>query len=176
MQTQPNPTQITSSIATRSTYVMMLYCISLISLIYTTFARPIQSKHTNLKNDATEELPSHQTTLVPNSCLNHENDDTVIVKLLDEASYPLISTKCRNQYMIVDLEQDSLWHKYFVSTRTYHYNLVGPEKDDHVNWQQWMIPEMENFLVSPDCNTCDPDHELNVKYSTNSGIYKHKNT
>ena len=151
---------------------MKLYCLSLICLIYTIFARPSQNKHSPLIND--DDTHSSETTTVPNSCLNHEDDDTVIVKLLDDDSYPLITTKCRNQYMIVDFKQDPLWRKYFVSARNYHYNLIGPEKDDHVNWQEWIIPEMEDFIVSPDCISCDEDHELNIKYSTSSGIYKHQ--
>eukprot|EP00486_Rosalina_sp_Unknown_P000608 CAMPEP_0201568888 /NCGR_PEP_ID=MMETSP0190_2-20130828/10205_1 /ASSEMBLY_ACC=CAM_ASM_000263 /TAXON_ID=37353 /ORGANISM="Rosalina sp." /LENGTH=252 /DNA_ID=CAMNT_0047990535 /DNA_START=173 /DNA_END=927 /DNA_ORIENTATION=+ len=120
-----------------------------------------------------DESDTSTTTLVPNSCLNHEDDDSVIVKLVDEDSYPLINTKCRNEYMIVDFKKDELWKQYFKSTRKYHYNLVGPEKDDHVNWQEWMVEgtQMQDFLVSPDCNTCEEDFELNVKYGKASGYY-----
>ena len=114
-----------------------------------------------------------ETQQIPNSCLYHEDDDNVIVKPMDGDSYPLINTKCRNEYMIVDLHQDKLWEQYFVSTRKYHYNLVGPVKDSHVNWQEWMIPEFDEFLVSPDCNQCDAGFELNGKYKTRSGwIYR----
>ncbi len=72
--------------------------------------------------------------------------------------------------MIINLKEDKLWSKYLKSTREYHYNLIGPVKDDHVNWQEWLIPNMEDFIVSHDCQTCDENHELNQLYSTASGI------
>ena len=106
---------------------------------------------------------------VPNSCINQADNDNVIVKPLDGDSYPLINTKCSNEYMIVDLNKDELWKSYLSSSREYHYNLIGPVKDDHVNWQEWMIPEMDEFLISPDCSSCDAEFELNAKYSTSSG-------
>jgi len=108
---------------------------------------------------------------VPNSCIGQDDNDDTIVKLADGQSYPLVHTKCRNEFMIVDVNQDDSWADYFVSMRKYHYNLLGPGKDDHVNWQEWMTVAQDEFLISPDCHTCDAHFELNDKYKTQSAYY-----
>merc|ERR1719277_2802882 len=112
----------------------------------------------------TEAAPT--TKLVPNSCLNQEDSPNVIIKPMDGQSYPTLNVGCSNEYMIVNLKQDRGWTNYLSSEREYHYNLIGPEKDDHVNWNEWLLPPMEDFIVSPDCQTCDESHELNQLYST----------
>eukprot|EP01084_Bolivina_argentea_P113698 202607_1 len=109
--------------------------------------------------------------LVPNSCLTHEDDSNVLVKLMADDDVPILDVTCSNQYMIVNLKQDRGWEQYLSSGREYHYNVIGPEKDDHGNWQEWIVPPMTEFLVSPDCATCDEDHELNQLYGTSSGYY-----
>eukprot|EP01083_Nonionella_stella_P119532 357383_1 len=139
----------------------------LLLLIYLVSCRPLDSN----KHIASENEDNPSTTLIPNSCLNQADNSNVIVKLLDDDTYPPISVTCNNEYMIINLKQDRLWSKYLKSTREYHYNLIGPVKDDHVNWQEWIIPNMENFIVSHDCKICDENHELNKLYSTASGYY-----
>ena len=148
---------------------MLYLLLLLISCLYSIYGRPANKNHNKGTNDRNLDKSTSDTTYIPNSCVNHEDDDNVLIKLLPDDSYPVLNVKCRNEYMIVDLHKDILWEKYLVSTRDYHYNLVGPEKDDHVNWQEWIIPDMQDFLVSPDCNSCEEDFELNHKYLTSSG-------
>eukprot|EP00485_Elphidium_margaritaceum_P019055 CAMPEP_0202726258 /NCGR_PEP_ID=MMETSP1385-20130828/184520_1 /ASSEMBLY_ACC=CAM_ASM_000861 /TAXON_ID=933848 /ORGANISM="Elphidium margaritaceum" /LENGTH=996 /DNA_ID=CAMNT_0049392475 /DNA_START=97 /DNA_END=3086 /DNA_ORIENTATION=+ len=123
--------------------------------------------------NAKEATDNHEETLVsvPNSCVGKDDSDDTIVKLADGQSFPLVRTKCRNEFMIVDMHHDASWEDYFVSMRQYHYNLMGPSKDDHVNWQEWMTVPQDEFLISPDCNSCDADFELNGKYKRQSAYY-----
>mmetsp|Transcript_41398 Transcript_41398/g.66586 ORF Transcript_41398/g.66586 Transcript_41398/m.66586 type:complete len:1075 (-) Transcript_41398:25-3249(-) len=149
----------------------MLYFSLSSLLIAISFGITLKSKHGNSGQSANGAASSSSTSFVPNSCVNHEDDDAAILKPVDGDSYPLIAAKCRNQYMIVDLHTDLDWEQYFTSFREYHYNLMGPVKDDHVNWQEWMVPDLDDFIISPDCNTCDEDFELNIKYGTATGYY-----
>eukprot|EP01084_Bolivina_argentea_P010059 18765_1 len=66
---------------------------------------------------------------------------------------------CNHKYMISNLKQDILWSKY-------HYNLIGPVKDDNINWQEYIIPQMEH-----DCKMCDENHALNQLYYTSPDYY-----
>ena len=153
------------SAATMSFIVSLIISSSLITLTLSTTSQELLSS--DVKGLPVDPIKTN----VPNSCLNHKDADNVVVKLLDGDSYPALNVKCSNEYVIVNLHQDLEWQSYFRSIRKYHYNLLGPDKDDHSNWAEWMLPQMDKFIVSPDCSTCDEEHELNSLYGDESAYY-----
>ena len=117
---------------------------------------------------------------VPNSCRDLP-DGLHTLKLLD-GDYPLVTVQCSNGYMMIDVNQDSDLESYFSSVAMWHYAIMGPVNDDHVNWHDWFLPssvapystdednnnnnnddhtvtgndEFE-FLYSQECQVCDLD-------------------
>eukprot|EP01083_Nonionella_stella_P067359 178121_1 len=108
---------------------------------------------------------------VPNSCIAQSDTDNLLVKPIDDDDYPSLNVKCSNEFMIIDINKDENWLQYFTSSRLYHYAVYGPVRDEHSNWNEWLIPSMSQFLVSPDCSTCDVDSELNSIYKYESSYY-----
>ena len=108
---------------------------------------------------------------IPNSCINQQDTNDLIIQPINNDNYPSLNVKCSNEYIIIDINKDKNWLKYFKSSRLYHYAIYGPEKDDHSNWNEWYLPSSISYLVSPDCSTCDITSELNIIYTKSSSYY-----
>ena len=115
-------------------------------------------------------VPTSPTTILPNSCLGQSDTSNILLKLGSSDDDPIINAACSNQWTIINMQQDNEWESYFTSMRKYHKEVLGPIKDDHVNWQEWLTVDIERFIVSPDCSVCDDGHELNSMYGNASGI------
>jgi len=111
------------------------------------------------------------TVSLPNSCLGQADTASTMLKLSASVDDPIVNAACDREWAIINLQQDNEWTSYFRSMRSYRKDVMGPVKDDHVNWKEWLTVEMEQFIVSPDCATCDDAHELNQLYGTASGYY-----
>ena len=111
------------------------------------------------------------TVSLPNSCLGQPDTSSTMLKLGASHDDAIINAACHNEWTIINLKQDNEWESYFKSLRKYHKGVWGPLKDDHVNWQEWLTVDMEDFIVSPDCSVCDDGHELNSMYGNASGYY-----
>ena len=66
------------------------------------------------------------------------------VKLMSNKPYG--KSKCTNEYMIIDINNDDTWLQYLSSNCLYHNSLLGPVKDNIVNWDEWFLPKMRNIL------------------------------
>eukprot|EP01083_Nonionella_stella_P168534 569289_1 len=77
---------------------------------------------------------------VPNSCIGQSDTDNLLIKPLDGDDYPSLNVKCSNEFMIIDINKDENWLEYFTSSRLYHYAVYGPVRDEHSNWNEWLIP------------------------------------
>ena len=105
---------------------------------------------------------SDDDTLLPNSCIGLEGKQWV--KLLED--YPAVNVECNNDYVILDYEKENNIENYFSSFVFWHYETAGPINGDTVNWEEWFLPhslQMDdgldyNYLISPDCNTCELDN------------------
>ena len=106
---------------------------------------------------------------IPSSCVGLE-DGTYLIKLLDDK--PILSVECSNEYIIINPSSDPNWSLYFTSWIKYHYGVIGPDRNDFVNWQQWFIPSKLNdqFLISLDCNQCD-QYQSFQKHGIDSTFY-----
>lgn len=104
--------------------------------------------------------------------LNCNNlEDTFYDIQIDDSN--LINVKCSNGYMIIDVSHDSSWYNLLSSHKPYHEHIIGPELNDHVNWDDF-IPslDIDHYLVSPDCSSCDAAYELNSDlYEDKSAYY-----
>merc|ERR1711878_171934 len=76
---------------------------------------------------------ANDTIDIPTSCIGLK-DGIYQLKLLEGDEYPLVSTKCSNEYMIIDINRDPQWKQYFTSFDQWHYQIGGPGKNDPVNY------------------------------------------
>ena len=98
------------------------------------------------------------------------DDGTYIQKLINDESYPYILAQCSNGYTLIDYSVDSEWESYFSSFRKYDYAVGGPQKFDHVNWNDWIQSDVTDFVVSPDCSVCDETADIQYE-STLTAYY-----
>ena len=116
-------------------------------------------------------------TLLPSSCVGLD-DGEYYLKLMNDDTYPIIKAKCSNQYMILDYNYDSDISEYFSSWAGWHYALSGPLKSDTVNWGEWYQPDNGNentqYIISPDCNTCDASDSMQT-HATSTSYYMNAN-
>ena len=128
-------------------------------------------------------VTSDEYVSVPNSCRGLE-DDTYVLKLLSDEDAPLVTVECSNEFMLIDVSKEENFKKYFSSHIMWHYEVMGPTNEDHVNWHDWWLPsslddsseQSFEFLFSETCETCDeittghyantPDDEGYVPYLT----------
>merc|ERR1719295_2321470 len=85
---------------------------------------------------------SDDTISLPASCLGQE-DGYQWLKPLDGDEYPVIHQKCSNEFMVIDVNEDSNVKEYFTSFQKWHYALGGPEAMDYSNWEQWWRPNAQ---------------------------------
>jgi len=93
------------------------------------------------------------------SCVGLD-DGEYWLHLMDGEEYPPVKLKCSNHYAILDYNQDMNLKNYFSTWVMWHYAIAGPLNGDVVNWAQWYKPSTavdHNFLVSPDCTSCDAE-------------------
>jgi len=116
---------------------------------------------------------SDETQLIPNSCIDLE-DGEQFIKMLDGDNYPVVKVKCSNGYTILDYNLDSEISSYFTSFLKWHYSLAGPSQSQHINLEEWYVPDdgSTKYLVSDDCSSCD---ESIQEYSTKNGYYMNAN-
>ena len=69
------------------------------------------------------ELPTSSMEL-PSSCLGVD-DGYQWMKMLDGDEYPAVHQKCSNEYMVIDLNEDSNVVDYFSSYTIWHHALGG---------------------------------------------------
>jgi len=67
---------------------------------------------------------SDDTVELISTCKGQE-DGYYWLKLLDGDEYPAIYQKCDNEFMIIDVNEDSNVEKYFISFDAYHYAIAG---------------------------------------------------
>ena len=108
-------------------------------------------------------LGTTESVSVSNTCRGLK-DGVYTLKLLDGPTdvYPLVSVKCSNQYMIIDAEADPNLLKYFSSYELWHYAIIGPSNEDHVNWREWYLPS------APDTDTADSSDSSDSDVSSDS--------
>ena len=84
-----------------------------------------------------------------------------------------INVLCSNEYMIIDIHHDSQWSNVLSSNKRYHQHIIGSELNDHVNWDSFLPAlDVTNYLVSPDCSSCDASLALNQEmYGEYSAYY-----
>jgi len=113
------------------------------------------------------------TQLIPNSCADLE-DGEQLIKLLDGDDYPLIKVKCSNGYAILDYSLDNEISSYFTSFEQWHISIAGAAQAEHINLQEWFIPDDGNtkYLVSESCDVCD---ESIQEHGTTNGYYMNAN-
>ena len=101
--------------------------------------------------------------VVPNGCRGLA-PGKYWVKLIDSDEYPVVQVKCSNGYMVLDYSSDNNIAEYFDTWTMWHTSYAGPTNDARVNWRDWYLPGDENtsFIISPDCNTCEPDHTRQI--------------
>ena len=101
------------------------------------------------------------TELLPYSCVGLE-DGTYLMQLIDDSNFPSVNVKCRNEYMILDYNYDWRILKYFSSWQESSW-AFSPQNEDRKNWREWYLPDqginLHNYLVSPDCNSCEIDNK-----------------
>eukprot|EP01084_Bolivina_argentea_P090521 163099_1 len=97
---------------------------------------------------------------IPSNCLGL-SDGFYYLKLLEGDEYPIIYAKCSNEYLILDPSLDEDIKLYFNSFEMYHHAVAGPSNEYPVDWAHWFTPHHTDgkYLLSPDCDTCEPDHE-----------------
>jgi len=119
---------------------------------------------------ASGEHESHSVEL-PSSCLG-QDDGYTWLKPLAGADYPIISQKCSNEHMIIDVSYDPNVKEYLSSWDTWHYAIGGPSLMDHPNWEEWYLPNAQfletplaeddfehySYILSPQCNSCSLSH------------------
>merc|ERR1712154_47017 len=93
---------------------------------------------------------------VPSNCVGLK-DGEYSMRLIDDTSYPLVTAKCHNQYLI---------------------EISGVNKNDRSNWAKWFIPSQNNydeehskFLVSPQCDVCDKTDKEHQMFGDQSAYY-----
>jgi len=105
---------------------------------------------------------------LPSACNDLSNGDHYLQPLSQEeyesltgdssSKSPVVLATCYNGYTIVNPKQDSNFEKLFSSYHTYHSTYAGPNLNDHVTWQEWLLPSRLDedmiFSVSEDCQTC----------------------
>jgi len=114
-----------------------------------------------------------ESKLIPNGCTDLD-DGEQFVKLLEGDDYAIVKVKCSNGYTMLDYSLDSDISTYFTSWLKWHYSIAGPSQSDHVNWEEWYVPDDGNskYLVSENCDVCD---ESVQQYSTKNGYYMNAN-
>lgn len=113
------------------------------------------------------------TQLIPNSCAELD-DGEHYVKMLDGDDYPVVKVKCSNGYTMLDYNLDNDISSYFTSFLKWHYSIGGASQTDHINWQEWFVPNdgATKYIVSDACDVCD---ESVQKYGTSNGYYMNAN-
>ena len=144
-----------------------LYLYTLASLVALGF---VEAKSSSTTNALAQQCINDEGSTINIKLLPDNDDDDNEVDTLNE--FPFVQAQCGgNGYLIVDIDKDTNWLNYFTSQKMYHHSLMGPLKDDILNWDEWFMPEIDSYLVSPDCSTCDEDELLNSQYSTSSTYY-----
>eukprot|EP01084_Bolivina_argentea_P227474 384165_1 len=101
-----------------------------------------------------------------------DSDEAELVSVDFNNGLPSVNTIKSKDYFIVDINRDPVWLQYLSSTRYYHNYLLGPQRDDHVNWNEWiLINDLKSLIVSPDCTVCDESNVLNSNYPQSSAYY-----
>jgi len=113
------------------------------------------------------------TQLIPNSCVDLE-DGEQFIKMLDGDDYPVTKVKCSNGYAMLDYSLDTDIASYFTSFLKWHHKIAGASQTDHVNLQEWFVPNDGNtkYIVSDACDVCE---ESAQQYGTSNGYYMNAN-
>ena len=98
----------------------------------------------------------------------------------DDTIYPAVFQKCSNEFMVIDVNEDSNVKDYFTSFQNWHYALGGPVQMDYSNWEQWWLPNAQfsdtesanendgeyfQYAISEDCSTCSLDNNKDSDYT-----------
>lgn len=118
---------------------------------------------------------SLETTSLPSNCVGLE-DGKYAMLLINSPEYPILTdVRCSNEYMIIDYSTENKWTSYFSSWLKYHYAVAGPSGNDHSNWKGWFLPselsKTSNFLLSPKCNKCDANDDINKQHFAEYSAY-----
>ena len=109
------------------------------------------------------------------SCLNLDDGEHTL-KLLDGdlSEFPLVNVECNNGYTILDVSKDDDLIKYFNTFQKYHRSVAGPTNNVLTNWEGWYLPDdgLTNYIISPDCNSCDDTHIRQIHKNDENGIFK----
>merc|ERR1719361_1169924 len=76
---------------------------------------------------------------LPSSCVGAD-DGYQWMKLLEGDEYPAVHQLCDNEYMVLDINEDSNIVDYFSSYTKWHHSLGGPLQMDNGNWEEWWLP------------------------------------
>merc|ERR1719458_564201 len=77
---------------------------------------------------------------LPSSCVGAESGTYQWMKLLDGDEYPAVHQLCDNDYVVLDINEDSNIIDYFSSYTTWHHSIGGPEQMDMSYWEEWFLP------------------------------------
>ena len=97
--------------------------------------------------------------------------------MLDGDDYPAVHQLCDNEYMVIDINEDSNVQHYFDSFAKWHHSLSGPESSAGCKWENWWLPnerwlssdsadaeEYFSYIISPDCSSCDVSNNIENNY------------
>jgi len=106
---------------------------------------------------------------VPSSCHGLSDGIHYILPMAD-ASFPILRVRCQSSFTIIDPSLEPDWSAYFSSWTQYHFGVVGPTRNDKVNWAEWFLPDTTSdgtYAVSEDCHAClEPSSSSNTVDST----------
>ena len=103
--------------------------------------------------------------LLPSSCVGREDDHRWLTPY-DGEEFPAVHQFCCNEFMVIDVAEDTNVAAYFSSFTAWHYALSGPTAMDSANWEQWWLPsacflaedgrdgEYFQFAIAPEYDSC----------------------
>ena len=107
--------------------------IPLVFLLSFQLCCPYSECSTNDHFQSTYNKTHSDKVTLPASCVGVE-DGYQWMKMLDGDDYPAVHQLCDNEYMVIDINEDSNVIDYFSSYTTWHHSLGGTEHRISLNY------------------------------------------